>query len=130
MNFIAFAGEVGDKINSGETNSGVAYLKFTVMTKGKSTTYEPCICWGSNVDAFRQYITAGALVLVTGSTTRRTYEDNQGIKRLSVEAKIDTCTPVVAPAVTYNPEPVADNTQDPFGPTRPIGPDQDDDLPF
>ncbi len=125
MNFSALGGVV-DNVSLGQTQKNVPFLKFTIVTEDPHKTYHPCISWGKNADIHRQIISEGAFVFVTGTTTRRTYQGNDGSNKLAVETKVDTCMLVGSEPAQQEPEPTPQNSTDPFPKPKP----DDDDLPF
>ena len=76
------------------TQSGSKVANFSVATnaystqngdKFQTTDWHRVACWDKLADVVEKYVTKGTLVLVSGPLRVRSYQDNEGVKRESVE---------------------------------------------
>lgn len=133
MNRIILIGNLVRDPESGATQSGVSFTRFTLAVNRPFTNaagervadYFDVVCWRQLADRCAKYLYKGSKVGVNGSVQRRQYEDRDGIKRTSFD--------VVADEVEFlTPKPSSSRSdeeppQDAVSDLTPIDPD---DLPF
>lgn len=97
MNNWNFTGNLGNDCEQRYTPNGDAVVQFSVGVKSgygdkATTTWARCAMWGKRGEAVAQYLTKGALVGVSGEVTLREYTDKEGIKRSSLEVRVNDLT--------------------------------------
>lgn len=92
VNSIHLIGNLGRDPEIKETNSGKKLSKFSIATNNiyknangeyvTDTTWHNAIAWGYLAERVQKSLKKGYLVVVEGSQKNRTYEDQEGKKRL------------------------------------------------
>ena len=92
MNKIFLIGRITKDVNLSETQSGIAVCRFAIAVNRRRTSEgEPqtdffnVTAWRGLAESVARYCKKGSKVAVTGSVQIRTYEDNDGVKRTSVD---------------------------------------------
>ncbi len=94
-NNVQLIGNLGNSPELKTLDSGSKRVKFNMATnesytnlKGEKVTetqWHNIIAWGKTAELMTELLDKGKLVLVSGKITSRTYEDNEGIKRIITE---------------------------------------------
>ena len=97
MNNWSFTGNVGADCETRFTNSGTSVTSFSVAVKSgfgerEATTWARCSMFGTRGESVAPYILKGQLVGVTGEMTAREWTDKDGMKRTSVEVRVNDLT--------------------------------------
>lgn len=133
MNKIILIGNLTRDPESGSTNSGVNFTRFTIAVNRPFTNadgervadYFDIIAWRQLADRCAKYLFKGSKVGIVGSVQRRQFEDRDGIKRTSFD--------VVADEVEFL-TPKSNNEQPRGNQPNNVPPDMtpvdNDDLPF
>lgn len=140
MNKVFFIGNLTRDPELTETASGVSVCKFSIAvnrnyTNGdgeRETDFFDCTAWRGTAEAIARYCKKGNKIAVTGSVQTRTYEGNDGVKRLAVDV-------IVQETEFLTPKPQADEDRS-FAESRDARRssgkramqtfDDDDDIPF
>jgi single-strand DNA-binding protein len=95
MNKVILIGHVGKDPEVRYLDSGTPKASFTIATtkryKNKAgervseTAWHNIILWRKLAEIAEKYIRKGALVLIEGEITYRSYEDREGVKRFTTE---------------------------------------------
>ena len=93
MNKCIFIGNLTRDPESGSTNSGISYCRFSIAVNRtysnangeREADFINIVTWRGLADTVGRYARKGNKVAVSGSIQMRTYEDNQGIKRTAVD---------------------------------------------
>lgn len=99
MNKIFLIGNLTRDPELTETASGVSVCRFTIAVSRayangegeRQTDFFNCTAWRGLADNIARYCKKGNKVAVTGSIQIRSYEDNQGIKRMAVDIIAQDC---------------------------------------
>lgn len=96
INNVVIGGRLAHDMDVRFTPSGTAVGKFTLAAdrpkykdRDKETDWIDCVLFGKGAEGLQQYLTKGKPIAVIGSLQTRTWEDNDGKKRKSVEVKVD-----------------------------------------
>lgn len=97
MNKITLIGNLVRDPESGSTNGGVNFTRFTIAVNRPFTTsdgervadYFDVIAWRGLAERCAKYLFKGSKVGVHGYVQRRQYEDRDGIKRTSFDVVAD-----------------------------------------
>lgn len=97
MNKITLIGNLTRDPETGSTQSGVNFTRFTIAVNRPFTNaqgervadYFDIICWRMLADRCSKYLFKGSKVGICGSVQRRQYEDRDGIKRTSFDVVAD-----------------------------------------
>jgi single-strand DNA-binding protein len=94
MNSVNIIGRLCKEPELRRTQSGTACCSFSLAVKRpkvKDTTdFLDCVVWQQGAEYLCQYAHKGDIVCVTGSLITRTWEDQNGNKRKSVEVNCDS----------------------------------------
>ena len=82
-----------------QTKSGKSVCRFTVAVNRKyvgqsgerETDFFNCTAWGAQADSIAKYCHKGDKVYVRGTVQLRSYEDNQGITRNTLDVIVEEC---------------------------------------
>lgn len=96
LNKVILIGNVGKDPESGTTQSGKAYAKFSLATARKykgsdeqtheQTEWHNVVCWGNLAGVCAQYVCKGSSLCVEGAITYRSWDDKTtGQKRYITE---------------------------------------------
>ena len=88
-----------------------------------------CVAWRQTAEFVAKYFKKGSKIAVVGSIQTRTYEDQNGQKRLVTELIVDEAEFVESKANGNNNNPATDQTQASTAPTAPASSEQVE-LPF
>ncbi len=138
MNKIILIGNLTRDPESGVTQSGVGFTRFTIAVNRPFTNaagerladYFDVITWRQLADRCAKYLYKGSKVGIHGSVQRRQYEDRDGIKRTSFDVvadEVEFLTPKPANTPTsagVEPEAPPESASD----LQPV--DHPEDLPF
>ncbi len=116
-----------------QTQNGISVATFTIAcdrnyknAQGeKETDFFTVVCWRGLAETIGKYLGKGRLVAVSGRLQNRNYEAKDGTKRYITE--------IVASEVQFLDKAKDGQTQQPQQPQggfTPVGPDEDDELPF
>ncbi len=88
-------GRIGQDPEMRYTPSGTAVTNFSIATDRKwrdkagalqeETTWHDIVCWGKQAEFVGEHCTKGRLVFVEGEIQKRSWDDKNGVKRISVE---------------------------------------------
>ena len=97
MNNWNFTGNLGQNAETRYTPDGTAIVSFSVAVKSgygdkEKTTWARCAMFGRRGEAVAQYLTKGQLVAVSGEVTLRDWTDRDGVKRASLEVRVNDLT--------------------------------------
>lgn len=97
MNIWSFTGNIGKDGEQRFTPKGDGIVSFSVAVKSgygekASTTWANCQLWGKRGEALLGYLTKGQLVGVTGEVTLREYETMDGMKRSTLDVRVNDVT--------------------------------------
>ena len=97
MNAWQFTGNLGKDAETRFTSGGDAVVQFSVGVKSgygdkATTTWARCAMWGKRGEAVAQYLTKGQLVGISGEVTLREFTDKDGVKRSSLELRVNDLT--------------------------------------
>lgn len=142
MNKVILIGNLTRDPETGETNNGVAYGKFSIAVNRpyangdgeRQTDFFNITVWRGQAENCGKYLRKGSKVAVVGSLQNRSYEDRDGNKR-NVTDIIANEVEFLSKAASNNdgyPEPPEEPRQASSGNARPtLQPiDDDEDLPF
>ena len=137
MNKIILIGNLTRDPESGSTQSGVNFTRFTIAVNRSFTNsngdrvadYFDIICWRQLAEHCAKYLFKGNKVGIHGSVQRRQYEDRDGNKRTSFDVVADEVE-----FLTPKSGPSRDNSQS-GAPEEPhhisdMQPVDNDELPF
>jgi single-strand DNA-binding protein len=96
-NKVILIGRLGQDPEMRYTPSGAAVTNFTLATDSKwrdkqgnlqeETTWHDVVCWLKQAEFVAEYAKKGRLVFVEGEIQKRSWEDKNGNKRISVEIR-------------------------------------------
>lgn len=97
MNSWNFTGNIGNAAEQRHTPSGDSVVQFSVAVKSgygekEVTTWTKCSLWGKRGESVASYLTKGQLVGVTGEVTLREFTDKDGVKRTSLDVRVNDIT--------------------------------------
>jgi single-strand DNA-binding protein len=110
INKVILLGRLGADPVRRETKTGKVVVQFPVATARRivssvdaeeldsasdrefveETQWHRVVTWGKQADACAKYLKKGQAIFVEGSIRTRTFEDKEGLERLSVEVHADT----------------------------------------
>ena len=140
MNKILLIGNLTRDPESGTTQGGVNYTRFTVAVNRPFTNsagervadYFDVITWRALAERCAKYLFKGNKVGINGAVQRRQYEDKDGIKRTSFDVvadEVEFLTPRQNNAQNGNGQ-NANLPEPPPQPTSDMQPVDNSDLPF
>ena len=144
MNRFIFSGNIGQDVETRQTQGGKAVANFSVAVKSgwgdnESTTWLRCVIWGKRAESEKLLakLTKGARVFGSGELSLREWQDNSGIKQKSLELNIDDIEVMLGGQPKNDPAEHASGNRNQANPTydkqapQPAGQDDfDDDIPF
>lgn len=93
MNNIVILGNLTRDVESGTTQSGINFCKFSVAVarphKRDETDFFNVTAWRGLADNCSKYLSKGKKVAVSGSMTSNTYENKEGKKVTTWEVQAD-----------------------------------------
>lgn len=92
MNNITIAGNVTKDMETRFMPNGDAVGSFSVADnqwKDKPAIFWNCQLFGKRAESLAQYLTKGQSVTVTGSVTEREWTDKDGMKRKSMDVRVN-----------------------------------------
>ena len=92
MNIICLAGNVSRDAEVKYLSNGDAVASFSVadnMGKDKGAIFWNCSLFGKRGDSLSPYLKKGTAVTVTGQVTEREWTDKEGIKRKSMDVRVN-----------------------------------------
>ena len=97
MNVIAFTGNLGQDAEQRNLPDGTAVVSMSVPCKSgygdkAATTWLRCTLFGKRGESVAPYLTKGTLVGITGEFSAREYTDKDGMKRQSLEVRVNDLT--------------------------------------
>lgn len=136
MNKIFLIGNLTRDPESGTTQGGVSYVRFTIAVNRpyinsageRVADYFEIIAWRTLADRCAKYLFKGSKVGINGSVQRRQYEDRDGIKRTSFDVvadEVEFLTPK-----SLSPKAPDDEPEEPQGAISDLQPVNEDDMPF
>lgn len=138
MNVIAFTGNIGQDAEQRNLPDGTAVVSMSVPCKSgygdkATTTWLRCTIFGKRGESVAPYLTKGTLVGITGEFSAREYTDKDGMKRQSLEVRVNDLTLLGRKSDDQSRQGGATRQQN--APQRPAqqassGFDDIDDLPF
>ncbi len=130
MNRVVLVGRITHDLELRYTNSGVAYLSFSIAINRTYTNQQGereadfirCMVWRNQAENMVKYVGKGSLIGVDGRLQSSNYETPQGEKRTSIDVVCENVQFLESKGTqeTYRPEPTP--------PTPSYEPDTDDDL--
>ncbi len=94
-NKVQLIGNVGQELEINNSSSGKKVVRFSLATnesykkesgeKVTKTEWHRLVCFNKTADLAEQLITKGQQLAVEGKLTYNSYEDKEGIKRLSTD---------------------------------------------
>lgn len=95
LNRVFLIGRLGQDPEMRYTPSGAAVTNFSIATDRKwrdkqgalqeETTWHDIVCWNKTAEFIAEYASKGKLVFVEGRIQKRSWEDQNGQKRITVE---------------------------------------------
>lgn len=97
MNSWNFTGNLGKDCESRFTQNGDPIVSFTVAAKSgygdkAMTTWARCSMFGKRGEAVAPYLLKGQQVAVVGELSAREWTDKEGLKRTSIEVRVNDLT--------------------------------------
>lgn len=92
MNNITVAGTLGRDCELKQMSSGDTIAIFSIadsMGKDKGTIWWNCTLFGKRASALSSYLTKGQAVTVSGAVTEREWIDKEGVKRKSMDVRVN-----------------------------------------
>ena len=92
MNNITITGQLGKDSEIRATTSGDSVLSFSVADsqgRDKPTIWWNCQLWGKRASSLEQYLVKGQSVTVAGSVSEREWTDKDGVKRKSMDIRVN-----------------------------------------
>lgn len=92
MNSITICGALGKDSELRSMPSGDQVLSFSVADsqgREKPTIWWSCQLWGKRAASLQQYLNKGQQVTVVGALSEREWSDKDGIKRKSLELRVN-----------------------------------------
>lgn len=97
LNKAFLIGRIGQDPEMRYTPSGIAVTNFTMATSSKwrdkqgniqeETTWHDIVCWNKTAEFVGEFAKKGSLIFVEGEIQKRSWEDKNGVKRISVEIR-------------------------------------------
>lgn len=130
MNKVFLIGNLTHDPESGSTDSGVAYCKFSIavnrrFSKDNETDFFNVTAWRSTAENCSKYLAKGKKVAIAGSIQLRQYE-RDGVKKLAVDIiadEVEFLSPSGSDAATQTQGPAPQERPKDLTPV-------DDELPF
>lgn len=98
-NQVQLIGHVGSDIALQYTKSQNPYVKFSLATnetyinkngdKVENTQWHRLVAWGKLAERLATQVKKGTEILVNGKLLYNSYEDQQGVKRISAEVRVN-----------------------------------------
>ena len=136
LNKVIIGGRLTNDVELKQTQSGVSVCSFSIAVNRKAAKdqeqkadFIKCTAWRQTAEFLSRYFSKGSSICVVGSIQTRTWKDNNGYARESVEVLVDE-------AMFVDSKSEAGNHDAPtFSAQTPIAPNfeelkTDDDLPF
>lgn len=138
MNKIILIGNLTRDPESGSTQSGVNFTRFTIAVNRPFTNdsgervadYFDIIAWRNLAERCAKYLFKGNKVGITGSVQRRQYEDRDGIKRTSFDVVADEVEFLTPRAAQDGAQSSAPHNSQSGNVPHDLTPVDNDDLPF
>lgn len=97
MNSWSFTGNLGGDCETRHLPNGDPIVSFSVGVKAgygdkATTTWARCSMFGARGTAVSQYLQKGQLVGITGELSAREWTDKDGLKRTSIEVRVNDLT--------------------------------------
>lgn len=97
MNNWNFTGNLGQDCETRFTQGGDPIVSFSVGVKAgygdkATTTWARCSMFGKRGEAVAPYLIKGQLVGITGELSAREWVDREGLKRTSIEVRVNDLT--------------------------------------
>ena len=98
INTVILMGRLTADPDSGQTQSGTAYCRFTVAVDRKfadKTTGErqadfiSCVAWRQTAEFINKYFSKGRMIIIEGSLQNNNYTDKNGVKHYSYDVVAD-----------------------------------------
>ena len=92
MNSITITGNLGKDSEMRVLTDGIQILSFSVADsqgKDKSSIWWNCSLFGKRAESLQNYLTKGQTVTVIGSVSEREWTDKEGIKRKSMDIRVN-----------------------------------------
>lgn len=129
MNKVILIGNLTKDPETGSTQSGVAYCRFSIavnrrFSKENETDFFNVVCWRALAENCSKFLEKGKKVCISGSIQIRQYEQ-EGIKKTAVDIvadEIEFLSPINKEEAKEQPE----KKQETVGNLTPV----DDELPF
>lgn len=92
MNNITIAGTIGRDAETRHLQNGDAVCGFSVADnqggKDKPTIWWNCVLFGKRAESLAQYLVKGQVVTVSGSLTKRVWNDKESNEREALELRV------------------------------------------
>jgi single-strand DNA-binding protein len=98
MNKAILIGNLGQDAELKYTNAGTAVMNFRMAVtetwtkdgeKKERTEWFTCVMWGRRAEGVSKYMTKGIKLAVEGRIENKSWEDQQGQKRISTQINVD-----------------------------------------
>ncbi len=133
MNSITIAGLLGKDAERRSLPDGTAIAQFSIADsqgRDKPAIWWNCSIFGKRADSLAQYLTKGQAVTVSGTLSEREWTDNNGVKRKSMDVRVNDVALQGGKPAGAAPAP-APRTQQRNAPAGGSGfEDMDSDVPF
>lgn len=99
INTVILMGRLTADPDSGQTQSGTAYCRFTVAVDRKfadKTTGErqadfiSCVAWRKTAEFVSKYFSKGKMIIIEGTLQNNNYTDSNGVKHYSYNVVADS----------------------------------------
>lgn len=140
MNVITFTGNLGQDCEQRTLADGTGIVSMSVPCKSgfgdkAVTTWLRCTMFGKRGESVAPYLIKGALVGITGEFSARDYTDKDGLKRQSLEVRVNDLTLLGGRKSDDQPRQGGSTTRPQTTPQRPApqassGFDDAEDCPF
>ena len=98
INCVILMGRLTADPDSGQTQSGIAYCRFTVAidrkftdkaTGQKEADFIGCVAWRKTAEFVSKYFKKGSMIIVEGTLQNNNYTDSNGVKHYSYNVIAD-----------------------------------------
>jgi single-strand DNA-binding protein len=94
MNRVTLVGRLTAKPELRQTQSDIAYAKFTLAVnrqfKKDEADFINCVAWKKQAETISQYLDKGSLISLDGRIQTNSYTDKEGKKRVSFDVVVDS----------------------------------------
>ena len=98
INTVILMGRLTADPDSGQTQSGTAYCRFTVAvdrnfadktTGERQADFISCVAWRQTAEFINKYFSKGRMIIIKGSLQNNNYTDKNGVKHYSYDVVAD-----------------------------------------